>query len=67
MMYIRFPLSLPQVKGLLFEWGIDTWHENVRFWWNRFGPMFTAEIRRRRVQSKRDVKAAGRRCQSKSS
>ncbi len=21
----------------------------VRFWWNRFGPMFAAEIRKRRV------------------
>jgi putative transposase len=24
-------------------------HETVRFWWNRFGPMFAAEIRKRRV------------------
>jgi hypothetical protein len=24
-------------------------HETVRFWWNRFGPMFGAEIRKRRV------------------
>jgi putative transposase len=23
----------------------------VRFWWNRFGPIFAAEIRKRRVQS----------------
>jgi putative transposase len=21
----------------------------IRFWWNRFGPMFAAEIRKRRV------------------
>ena len=25
--------------------GIDISHETVRFWWNRFGPMFAAEIR----------------------
>jgi putative transposase len=24
-------------------------HESVRFWWNRFGPIFAAEIRRRRI------------------
>jgi hypothetical protein len=24
---------------------IDISHETVRFWWNRFGPMFAAEIR----------------------
>ena len=25
-------------------------HETVRFWWHRFGPMFAAEIRKRRVE-----------------
>ena len=49
-MYIRYPLSLRQVEDLLFERGIDISHETVRFWWNRFGPMFAAEIRKRRVQ-----------------
>jgi putative transposase len=48
MMYIRYPLSLRQVEDLLFERGIDICHETVRFWWNRFGPMFAAEIRKRR-------------------
>jgi putative transposase len=48
MMYIRYPLSLRQVEGLLFERGIDICHETVRFWWNRFGPMFAAEIWKRR-------------------
>jgi len=33
----------------LFERCIDICHETVRFWWNRFGPMFAAEIRKRRV------------------
>ncbi len=50
MMYIRFPLSLRQVEDLLHERGIDICHETVRFWWNRFGPMFAAEIRKRRIQ-----------------
>ena len=49
MMYIRYPLSLRQVEDLLFERGIDICHETVRLWWNRFGPMFAAEIRKRRV------------------
>ena len=49
MMYIRYPLSLRQVEDLLFERGIDISHETVRFWWNRFGPMFAAEIRKRRI------------------
>ena len=49
MMYVRFPLSLRQVEDLLHERGIDICHETVRVWWNRFGPMFAAEIRKRRV------------------
>jgi putative transposase len=46
MMYIRYPLSLRQVEDLLFERSIDIRHETVRFWWNRFGPIFAAEIRK---------------------
>ena len=49
LMYVRFPLSLRNVEDLLFERGIDLCHETVRFWWNRFGPMFASEIRRQRV------------------
>ena len=48
MMYVRFPLSLRNVEDLLFERGIDICHETVRHWWNRFGPMFAADIRRQR-------------------
>ena len=51
MTYVRYPLSLRQVEDLLFERGIDICHETVRFWWNRFGLMFAAEIRKRRVQN----------------
>ena len=53
MMYIRFPLSLRQVEDLLHERGIDICHETVRVWWNRFGPMFAAEIRKKRSASMR--------------
>ena len=51
MMYVRFPLSLRNVEDLLHERGIDICHATVRFWWNRFGPMFAAEISKRRVQN----------------
>jgi putative transposase len=53
MMYVKFPLSLRNVEDLLHERGIDLCHEKVRFWWNRFGPMFAAEIRRKRVEAMR--------------
>jgi putative transposase len=49
MMYVRYPLSLRNVEDLLFERGIDVCHETVRLWWNRFGPMFAGEVRRKRV------------------
>ena len=49
MMYVRYPLSLRNVEDLLAEHGIGISHETVRFWWNRFGPIFAADIRKRRV------------------
>ena len=52
MMYIRFPLSLRNVEDLLHERGIDITHETVRFWWNRFGPLFAKSIRKRRVENR---------------
>jgi putative transposase len=55
MMYVRFPLSLRNVEDLLHERGIEVSHETVRFWWQRFGPMFAAEIRRKRVSRLRSV------------
>ena len=42
MIYVRFLLSLRPVEDLL--------HETVRAWWNRFGPVFSNEIRKRRIQ-----------------
>jgi len=53
MMYVRFPLSLRNVEDLLDERGIDVSHEAVRFWWNRFGPLFAAEIKRKRIDRMR--------------
>nr|WP_244970548.1 IS6 family transposase [Novosphingobium aerophilum] len=53
LMYVRFPLSLRNVENLLFERGVDICHETVRHWWNRFGPLFAAEIRRQRVSRMR--------------
>jgi putative transposase len=53
MMDVRFPLSLRNVEDLLHERAVDISHETVRSWWNRFGPMFAAQIRRKRVQQMR--------------
>ena len=53
MMYVKYPLSLRNVEDLLFERGIDICDETVRLWWTRFGPMFAAEIRRKRIQHMR--------------
>lgn len=53
MLYVRFPLSLRNVEDLLHERGVDVSHETVRFWWNRFGLMFAADIRRKRINRMR--------------
>jgi hypothetical protein len=51
-MYVGFPLSLRNFEDLLFESGIDVCHQSVRFW-NKFGAMFAADIRRQRVSRTR--------------
>ena len=56
MMYVKYPLSLRNVEDLLAERGIDISHETVRSWWNRFGPLFAADIRRRRVSAMRQFR-----------
>ncbi|MEO9573287.1 MAG: IS6 family transposase, partial [Tateyamaria sp.] len=56
MLYVRFPLSLRNVEDLLHERGIDVSHETVRYWWNRFGPVFAAEIRKRRIEGMKSSK-----------
>ena len=53
MMYVRFPLSLRNVEDLLAQHGYDISYETVRFWWNRFGPMFASDIRRQRASRMR--------------
>jgi putative transposase len=47
LMYVRFPQSLRNVEGLLFERGITVCHDPVRFWRNRFWPMFAIDNRPR--------------------
>ncbi len=49
MMYVRFLLSLRNVEDFLHERGIDICHETVRYWWNRFGPIFAKEIHKKRM------------------
>ena len=49
-MYVKLPLSPRNVDGLLAGRAIDICHETVRLRWNRFGQMYIAEIRRKRVQ-----------------
>ena len=53
MLYVRYPLSRRNVEDLLHERCVDISHETVRFWWNRFGPMFASEIRRERINRMR--------------
>ena len=53
MLYVKYPLSLRNVEDLLAERGIDLAHETIRYWWNRFWPMFAADIRRQRASSMR--------------
>jgi putative transposase len=53
MMYVRRPLSSRHIEDLMAERGICISHETVRRWWNRFGPMFAAEIRKKPVAQMR--------------
>jgi hypothetical protein len=49
MIYLRFPLSLRNDEDLLTERGTNIRHETVRLWWNRFGPLLAADIKRQRI------------------
>jgi len=42
--YTRLPLSRRYVEDLLQKGGIRIGHENARYWWNRFGPVFAAKL-----------------------
>ena len=59
MMSVRYPLSLRNVEDLLAKRGIDVSHETVRFWWNRFGLMFAAAIRKKRIAHLRHFPRGG--------
>lgn len=50
---MRFPLSLRNVEYLLNERGVEISLVTVRLRWLRLGPIFAAEIRRRRVKRMR--------------
>ncbi|QTN20512.1 hypothetical protein HZ989_05480 [Brevundimonas sp. AJA228-03] len=49
MMFVKHPAALWHVETLLAKRGIDICYQTVRPRWIRFGPMFAAEIRRKRV------------------
>lgn len=53
MLYVWNSLSLRNVEDLLFERGINIFHETVRFWRNRFGPIFASDIKRQRISRMR--------------
>ena len=55
LLYVKYPPSLRNVEDLLAECGIDVCHETVRQWWNRFGPMFAAEIKKKRIGARRGI------------
>ena len=44
----RFPFEMSKIYCM--SGGIDISHETVRFWWQRFGPMFASEIKKRRIE-----------------
>ena len=48
--FARLPPSLRNLADLLHERVIEVRHGTVQFLWNRFGSMFAAEIRRKRVK-----------------
>jgi len=44
LLYVRLPLSLPDVENPVFERGIDICRETVPFWRNRFGRVFASDM-----------------------
>ncbi|MGH1483505.1 MAG: IS6 family transposase, partial [Geminicoccales bacterium] len=51
MMVVRFALSMRNIEDLRHERGIDVCHESIGRWLDRFGPFFTATIRKKRSRS----------------
>jgi putative transposase len=56
MLDVRYPPSLRNVEDLPHDRRIDVTHETVRFWWNRFGTIVAAEIKRSRAQAMRHLR-----------
>jgi putative transposase len=52
LLYVKYPLSLRHVEDILAERGINISHETVRQWWSRFGPLFAAEIKKKRISAR---------------
>jgi putative transposase len=46
----REPVSLCNFEDLRHERGIDLGHETIRYQWQRFGPTFASEIKKRRIE-----------------
>ena len=51
----QVPRIMRNAEDLLHDRGVEVIHETVWFWWNRFGPMFASEIRRKRIDRMRAV------------
>jgi putative transposase len=51
MYYVRYPLSLRQVEDILHERGINVCHETIRYWWNKFGTLFSKEVKKKSAHS----------------
>jgi hypothetical protein len=47
------------VEDLLHERGVEISDETIRLWWHRFGPMFVAEIRKRRIEGMNPATGSG--------
>ncbi len=46
-LYYRFNLSHRDIEDLLAERGINVTYEAIRLWCNRFGPIYTARLKRK--------------------
>jgi len=46
MLYVKFPISLGNVKNLLHVRGVDVSYEAILYWWHRFGFKFPCEIKK---------------------
>ena len=47
------PAVVAEYRGFAVRAGTDVCHESVRLWWNRLGPVCTADIRRQGVSRTR--------------